>query len=352
MSGSISPVSEVREKTVDLVHKAGETALQVLDQKNRDGLVADGDKVTVSPLASAASAEDLDSLHQLSASFLGQATGADQSSPNGLIPPPNYPEAVTRNFGDVNKYLVNVQVPPEVQAQGQAAVNDYKMKQLSQALHDKIYNADGTYRSNAPFTDADAGQTLYMAAADLSFKQTFAENPRPTDIFLWQNRTDADWIKDSRFKEKWNDSFVQLASSAIMSRKFGDYGWHPLYQDGTENQSSHFQMAMNGTYWLIDKLGPLAGSSAAWAGNIQHEYQGPGPSVQDFLNSQLAISMTSRMYTDSSYSPVNFAQDWGTNIRTGWPYSSPQYNFNIADPALVPILGLPIADVDRSRYPH
>ena len=263
------------------------------------------------------------------------------------LPPAQYPDAVN-NVVNVDEFLNNVQIPPDIQAQGPDAVNAHKLKELSTELHNHIYDTNGDYRRNPPppFNDADAVQTIYTAAADLSKRQTLEENPRPT-TGPWANRTDEEWAQSPQFHDQWVEKFVPLASSGVngTDKKFGDYGWNPLYQDGSSSQSTHFQLAMNGTHML----GPARG--LAWLGNIQHEYQGAGPSVQDFLNSQLAVRMTSQLATDNQYSPEQFAQDWGSNIRTGEPFASMNLSNPFNVPELLPILGLPQAEISPGRYP-
>ena len=249
---------------------------------------------------------------------------------------PVYPDSVTAALGQTpSDYMAGLTPPANITAQGADAVNNWKMGQLAQELHTQLYDDNGAYRRPPPFNDAEALQTLYSAAAQLSYEQIRAEGKDPNG--------------DGR--DAWEDRFMGYAHQAVLSQNFGDYGWNPIYQDGSATQGHHFQLALGGSNAVNSSfVGTTFGTFISQLGNYQHEYQGSGPSKQDGFNSMFAI-MVSRDLQNRAIDPFQAAVVIGTGLQTGEPIVS----MNFADPRnylwAAPVLGLPDAAVNRERYP-
>lgn len=248
---------------------------------------------------------------------------------------PIYPPRVTAALGQSpSTWLASLSPPPAVRSQGIGAINEWKMRQLSDTLHGKLYNADGTYKRPAPFNDAEAMQAMYSGAAELSRADVASRGLDPA----------GDGAK------QWRDGFIFLAQVGIGNQPFGDYGFNPIYQDGSPTQAHHFQLALRGSYMVASTVGPIGGTFIGQLGNFQHEFQGAGPSKQDAFNSMCAILIT-RELSAGRMDPYQASAVIGSALQSGEPilsmdFSNPS-NYLWAGPALA----LPDAQVDRSRYP-
>lgn len=303
--------------------------------------------------------------------------GEAWSSADAASPLQDTPDSVDRVV-DVDAFLDEVEVPAEVSAEGADAVNQYKIDALTQELHSHIYEPTGevdaegrpeyAYREDAPFTDADAVKTIYEASADLTLETTLAEHPRPPAF-----DNDRQWMETPEMAREWKDRFVGLTSRTLAfdsdpGGRFGDYGWHPNYQDGTQNQSSHFHAAFSLTYGVTadpDKLEAVPGGSVlgpgtvAYGGNIIHEWwpgdkDPQGGSTQDFMNSQMGIDLGTRLAEDPSFTPFDFADEWHHNTVTGAPYQDVDpgavWQSLPSHPELAPAVLVPERPVER-EYP-